>query len=79
MEHRLRRKGFENTIFCIAVVELACTATSSEYLSYTRKQNKIISVSVVVAGAETTHPSSIKRLRDRMYLMIFFRTIKDGC
>ena len=26
MEHRLRRKGFENTIFCIAVVELACTA-----------------------------------------------------
>ena len=25
MEHRLRRKGFENTIFCIAVVKLACT------------------------------------------------------
>ena len=25
MEHRFRRKWFENTIFCIAVVKLACT------------------------------------------------------
>ena len=25
MEHRLRRKGFENTILCIAVVKLFCT------------------------------------------------------
>ena len=25
MEHRLRRIWFENTIFCIAVVKLACT------------------------------------------------------
>ena len=32
MEHRLRRKGFENTIFCIAVIELACTVKI--YLMY---------------------------------------------
>ena len=25
MEHRFRRKWFENTTFCIAVVKLACT------------------------------------------------------
>ena len=26
MEHRFRRKWFENTFFCIAVVKLDCTA-----------------------------------------------------
>ena len=29
MEHRFRRKWFENTTFCIAVVKLACTANKS--------------------------------------------------
>ena len=29
MEHRFRRKWFENTTFCIAVVKLACTVQFS--------------------------------------------------
>ena len=30
MEHRFRRKWFENTTFCIAVVKLACTGKVSK-------------------------------------------------
>ena len=31
MEHRFRRKWFENTTFCIAVVKLACTDFLAAY------------------------------------------------